>query len=99
MKRSENETLHDELIGEAVLSLLKSKGPITTRSLVTSLQAMESVESDAVRKLALGGIITEISGIAQAQDGYDPQSRHQSKNTPFPHFGVSDPHACGKKMH
>lgn len=50
MNKSESENLNDELIGEAVLFLLKSKGPITTQSLLTALRAMESSERDPLRR-------------------------------------------------
>lgn len=100
MNRSEDEILNDELIGEAVLSLLKSGGPITTQSLLKALIAMERAEKDAVRQAALGGIIAEIGGIAAAHAGpADKESRAESRKNAFPQFNVNVSHASGKKMH
>ena len=44
MKRSDVDKLIDELIGEAVLSLLKENGPINTHALVQRLRSMKSHE-------------------------------------------------------
>lgn len=100
MNRREDDNLNDELIGEAVLSLLKSKGPITTQSLLTVLKVMESAERDEFRRKALSGIIKEISGMAAAQNGtFDRESRADARNNGFPRFDVGNPHAGGKKMH
>ena len=100
MNRSEEEILNDELIGEAVLSLLKSGGPITTHSLLKALKAMESAEKDAGRQMALAGIIAEIGGIASAHGGAtDRESRAESRQNAFPRFNVNVSHSSGKKMH
>ena len=100
MNRSEDEILNDELIGEAVLSLLKSGGPITTQSLLKALIAMERAEKDATRQAALSGIIAEIGGIAAAHAGAtDKGSRTESRQNAFPRFNVNIAHSSGKKMH
>lgn len=100
MNKSEEEILNDELIGEAVLSLLKSNGPITTQSLLTALKAMESAQTDAGRQMALAGIIAEISGIATVHGGaIDRESRSESRQNTFPRFNVNVSHSSGKKMH
>jgi hypothetical protein len=46
MNRSEIERLSDEIIGEAVLSLLKGRGPISKRALIAALGNMAATESD-----------------------------------------------------
>lgn len=100
MNKSENEILNDELIGEAVLSLLKSKGPITTQSLLTALKAMESAERNDARRQALAGIIEEIGGMADSHNGaYDRDRRADSRNNGFPTFEVGTTRPGGKKMH
>ncbi|HDS1152883.1 TPA: hypothetical protein QDZ66_003683 [Pluralibacter gergoviae] len=100
MNKSESENLNDELIGEAVLFLLKSKGPITTQSLLTALRAMESSERDPVRRQALTSIVAEISDIAVGSGGNaDRDSHFGSRKNGFPRFDVSASHAGGKKMH
>lgn len=60
MNRSD-EQLTDELIGEAVLSLLKEKGPINMQALIMRLRAMEARERDAQRREAITRVIAEIS--------------------------------------
>lgn len=60
MNSSEIDQLTDELIGVAVLSLLKDNSPISTQALVARLRAMESHEPDSHRRKMLGRIITEI---------------------------------------
>lgn len=61
MNRSENEQLTDELIGVAVLSLLKDNSPISTRALINRLRSMEAKEPDSQRRRMLGRIIVEIN--------------------------------------
>ena len=46
MNRSDAERLTDQLIGEAVLSLLKERGPLTTDSLVQRLRKMQIHEKE-----------------------------------------------------
>lgn len=61
MNRSETEQLTDEIIGEAVLSLLKEKGPINFKALLSRLRAMEAKEADNQRRKAISSVIAEIS--------------------------------------
>lgn len=61
MNRSEKDQLTDEIIGEAVLSLLREKGPINMRVLIARLRSMETSESDPQRREAIARVITEIS--------------------------------------
>ncbi|WP_039056506.1 hypothetical protein [Enterobacter sp. Bisph1] len=60
MNSSEIDQLTDELIGLAVLSLLKDNSPISTPALIARLRAMESREPDSHRRQMLGRIIAEI---------------------------------------
>ncbi|AUJ81710.1 MULTISPECIES: hypothetical protein [Enterobacter] len=53
MHRTKFERLKDDLIGEAVLTILKENGPITFASLANRLLAMANVESNDERKNAL----------------------------------------------
>lgn len=61
MNSSDIEQLTDELIGVAVLSLLKENSPISTRALVTRLRSMEANEPDIQRRTLLGRVIAEIN--------------------------------------
>lgn len=63
MNRNDYDPLTDLLIGEAVLSLLKNKGPISKQALIGKLQAMQSGEQDKKRRNAIGRIIDEISNM------------------------------------
>ena len=60
MNRSDAERLTDQLIGEAVLSLLKERGPLTTDSLVQRLRKMQVREKDPRRRETLAKVIAEI---------------------------------------
>lgn len=64
MTRSENkqqtDQITDQLIGEAVLSLLKRKGPVSTLALLAELRNMLAVESDPRRRETLPVIIAEV---------------------------------------
>ncbi|TDN56614.1 hypothetical protein [Scandinavium goeteborgense] len=64
MTRSENkqqtDQITDQLIGEAVLSLLKRKGPVSTLALLAELRNMLAVESDPRRRETLPIIIAEV---------------------------------------
>ncbi|MGP3591699.1 hypothetical protein [Vagococcus sp. WN89Y] len=61
MNSSDIEQLTDELIGVAVLSLLRDNSPISTRALITRLRSMEANEPDSQRRKLLGQVIAEIS--------------------------------------
>lgn len=61
MNNDDFDPLTDLLIGEAVLSLLKNKGPISQQALIDKLQTMQAGEMDTKRRNALGRIIDEIS--------------------------------------
>ena len=60
MNRSNADKLTDQLIGEAVLSLLKEHGPITTEALVQRLRDMKVHEKDPRRRETLAVVIAEI---------------------------------------
>ena len=73
MHRTRFERLKDDLIGEAVLSILKENGPITFASLAERLRAMAGVESDDERKNALVAAEDEVrqrvTGVSQDRGG------------------------------
>ena len=60
MYRSTEEKLTDKLIGEAVVSLLKSKNPISTDRLIAQLQFMAVNADNINRKSACERVINEI---------------------------------------
>jgi len=106
MNRSEIEQLTDELIGEAVLSLLKEHGPVSKQSLVRRLRDMEASEADPRRREALAAVIAEISASgtpcaqrkrARPQRDLNGLKSEQSDNV-FPLFGDGKP-SGSKNIH
>jgi len=102
MNSSEIEQLTDELIGVAVLSLLKDNSPISTRALINRLRSMEASEQDNQRRQMLGRIIAEISNNNFASLRRDKGSERdewdeQSRDNVFQLFG--DNTAGSSKKH
>jgi probable RcsB/C two-component-system connector len=75
MNSSEHERLTDELIGEAVLSLLKEKGAINTLALIAKLQSMQSHEQDGQRRAMIMRLVEEISSNTFASAPH--QNKHE----------------------
>ncbi|WP_312980484.1 hypothetical protein [Atlantibacter sp.] len=61
MNRSEIEQLTDEIIGEAVLFLLKENLPVNFQALIRMLRAMTSGETDVQRRKLIVKVIAEVS--------------------------------------
>ncbi|WP_165462010.1 hypothetical protein [Atlantibacter sp.] len=61
MNRSEIEQLTDEIIGEAVLYLLRENLPINVQALIRTLRAMKDEESDSSRRELLVHVIAQVS--------------------------------------
>ncbi len=102
MSRSESEQLTDELIGEAVLSLLSENGPVNTRALITRLRSMEAKETDIRRRETLGRVIAEITKTTKVsmrhkagREQKDSQSEH--KDNVIQLFGNSQQQSTSKK--
>ncbi|WP_148243280.1 hypothetical protein [Enterobacter asburiae] len=60
MNSSDADRLIDMLIGEAVLSLLKERGPVTTEGLLQRLRVMKEHEKDPRRRETLAVVIADI---------------------------------------
>ncbi|EKS6885940.1 hypothetical protein QCH21_000899 [Enterobacter bugandensis] len=60
MNRSDADKLTDQLIGEAVLSLLREHGPVTTEALVQRLRQMKTHEKNPRRRETLAKAIADI---------------------------------------
>jgi len=60
MNSSDADRLVDQLIGDAVLSLLRECGPVTTDALVQRLRDMKAHEKDPQRRETLANVIAEI---------------------------------------
>ncbi len=61
MKSSQSERVSDEIIGEAVLSLLKTNRPINIPTLLVKLRLMQAAETNHQRRNAIIAVIDEIS--------------------------------------
>lgn len=66
MNRSEIEQLTDEIIGEAVLFLLKESLPINIQALIRKLRVMKDEEPDAQRRKMISEVIAEVSNTVVA---------------------------------
>lgn len=100
MNRSEIEQLTDEIIGEAVLSLLKSHGPVNTQALIVALGNMEANEGDARRREAIKGVIKEINNLIsqRSKAARKPDSDAEQRGNVLQLFGNRQPNGA-KKMH
>ncbi|HBT4312724.1 TPA: hypothetical protein MBS28_000895 [Klebsiella aerogenes] len=61
MKSSQSDRVSDEIIGEAVLSLLKTNRPINIPTLLVKLRLMQAAETNHQRRNAIIAVIDEIS--------------------------------------
>ncbi|RNA76629.1 hypothetical protein [[Curtobacterium] plantarum] len=60
MYRSEDEKLTDVMIGEAVLTLLKSDKPVSSNALIAQLELMAADADDDVKVSVIRKAITEV---------------------------------------
>ncbi|WP_313487709.1 hypothetical protein [Pseudescherichia sp.] len=97
MSRSKSEQLTDELIGEAVLSLLSENGPINTRALITRLRAMEAKEADIRRRETLGRVIAEINDNIKVSMREQTTSESKQQDNVVQLFGNSQQQGTSKK--
>lgn len=75
MHRTKSEKLKDDLIGEAVLLILKDKGPINFQSLAMKLRNMAITERDSERRSALSAAIVEIEQRIKSNAGEHSEVR------------------------
>ncbi|MDH1125898.1 hypothetical protein [Enterobacter sp. GD03975] len=106
MKGSDADSLIDQLIGEAALSLLKGRAPVTTEGLVQHLRNMQARETDPQRRETLATVIAEISsGMVAFTGRRTAQGRTQregslknNRDNVVPLFGHGKP-SSPKKIH
>ena len=72
MNSSDTEEITDEIIGEAVLALLKTNRPITTPTLLVRLRLMQATESDRQRRKIIAADIDEICAKLALQRKHAP---------------------------
>ncbi|WAH52927.1 hypothetical protein LMA04_02405 [Pseudescherichia vulneris] len=97
MSRSEIEQLTDELIGEAVLSLLSENGPVNTRALIARLRAMEAKEADTRRRETLGRVIAEINKTIKVSMREQTKSESKQQDNVVQLFGSIQQQGTSKK--
>ncbi|ENA0608964.1 hypothetical protein ABFP30_000626 [Enterobacter bugandensis] len=106
MNSHDADRLIDQLIGEAVLSLLKERGPVTTDALVKRLRNMEEHEKDPQRRETIAMVIAEIGSnsiafkrrsTAQGRTVREGSLKHNRDNV-VPLFGNGKP-SDSKKIH
>ena len=72
MNNSETEEITDEIIGEAVLALLKTNRPITTPTLLVRLRLMQATGADRPRRKIIAAVIEEICAKLALQRKHAP---------------------------
>ncbi|MGB7801719.1 hypothetical protein [Buttiauxella sp.] len=106
MNRSKREKLIDQLIGEAVLSILYDNGPVSTGSLIERLQVMEATEREAQRRNLIADVIADIRNqrlsisrptLVPAHKEWDKESQNRKDNNVYQLFDDSPDHGSSKK--
>jgi len=97
MYRSEDEKLTDVMIGEAVLTLLKSDKPVSSNALIAQLELMAADADDDVKVSVIRKAITEVrNGMVAARKRVQADGTERDKNT---HRMNSDGPPDGSKKH
>lgn len=97
MYRSEDEKLTDVMIGEAVLTLLKSDKPVSSDALITQLELMVAEADDDSKVSVIRKAITEVrNGMVAARKRVQGDGAERDKQT---HRMNSDGPPEGSKKH
>ncbi|WP_434746088.1 hypothetical protein [Candidatus Pantoea rara] len=97
MYRSEDEKLTDVMIGEAVLTLLKSDKPVSSNALIAQLEQMAADADDNAKVSVIRKAITEVrNGMVAARKRVQADGTERDKNT---HRMNSDGPPDGSKKH
>jgi len=97
MYRSEDEKLTDVMIGEAVLTLLKSDKPVSSDALITQLELMAAEADDDVKTFVIRKAITEVrNGMVAARRRVHGDGAERDKTA---HRMNSDGPPEGSKKH
>lgn len=89
MHRTRCEKLKDDLIGEAVLLILKDNGPINFKSLAVKLKIMASTERDVERRSALSSAVAEVEQKVQSSGGAHSDAIKNCNINGMHHFVVN----------
>ena len=85
MNRREHQTLIDEIIGEAALTLLQRSGPVTTQALLDELHIMQQQASDDAQAAAIRTAIDEVRSSMTA--GQKRRGEQSDRDNVHPLFG------------
>ncbi|MFW0700259.1 hypothetical protein [Pantoea sp. R13S299] len=97
MYRSEDEKLTDVMIGEAVLTLLKSDKPVSSDALITQLERMAAEADDDSKVSVMRKAITEVrNGMVAARKRVQGDGAERDKTT---HRMNSDGPPEGSRKH
>lgn len=97
MYRSEDEKLTDVMIGEAVLTLLKSDKPISSNALIQQLEFMAANADDHAKVAIIHKAITEVrNGMVAARKRVQGEGAERGKTA---HRMNSDGPPEGSKKH
>lgn len=97
MYRSEDEKLTDVMIGEAVLTLLKSDKPVSSNALIAQLELMAANADDDTKVSVIRNAITEVrNGMVAARKRLQGDGAERDNTT---HRMNSDGPPDGSKKH
>ncbi|WP_418163245.1 hypothetical protein [Pantoea vagans] len=97
MYRSEDEKLTDVMIGEAVLTLLKSDKPVSSNALIAQLELMAANADDDSKVSVIRKAITEVrNGMVAARKRAQSEGAERDKTA---HRMNSDGPPDGSKKH
>jgi len=96
MNDEDEQRLADELIGEAVLSMLKEKEPISLMTLRQQLINMQGQASGQTKYLALDSIINELDRTAKERDARSGRKDTDNRNINNVNQRVKITAGCGK---
>ncbi|UYM55849.1 hypothetical protein [Leclercia adecarboxylata] len=99
MHRTKSEKLRDDLIGEAVLLILKDNGPINFKTLAVKLKIMASTERDVERRSALSAAALEVEQKVKSSRGVQTEYRSHCYVNRMHHLMVNDTHHKYDKKH
>lgn len=99
MHRTKSEKMRDDLIGEAVLLILKDNGPINFKTLAVKLKIMASIERDVERRGALSAAALEVEQKVKSSSGVQTEVRSHCYVNRMHHFMVTDTQHKYDKKH
>ncbi|OON41383.1 hypothetical protein BTJ39_05325 [Izhakiella australiensis] len=92
MNRSDDDKLIDKLIGEAVMTLLESEGPVNSRALTDELRRMAAQEQNLMRRES---ILRATREVKQSIDAYRHQTARDAAGQQNGPRSVFDHHSAG----